>query len=154
MDEQAATDAVASIMVAEMSGQHLAHDVGYLEAGMTTSPEMIVFCAEVIERTRHFSAGFSLDDPSFALDLVDRLGPGGQYLTEEHTLTHFRDLWQPISFTRQRLDNWQKKGSRRLSERLRDRTIALIEAARPAPLPAGLASEIDYILKSGKAKRA
>ena len=154
MDEQAATDAVASIMVAEMSGQHLAHDIGYLEAGMTTSPEMIVFCAEVIERTRHFSAGFSLDDPSFALDLVDRLGPGGQYLTEEHTLTHFRELWQPISFTRQRLDNWQKKGSRRLGDRLRDRTIAVMEAAPHAPLPASLSAEIDYILKSGKATRS
>ena len=51
MDEQAAADATSSVIVALLSGQHLAHDVGYLEAGLTTSPEMIVFTDEVIDRT-------------------------------------------------------------------------------------------------------
>ena len=150
MDEQAAADATSSVIVALLSGQHLAHDVGYLEAGLTTSPEMIVFTDEVIARERHFMQGIKLDAESFALDLIDRLGPGGQYLTEDHTLQHFKELWNPTLFTRQRMDNWVRKGKTRLGERLRDRTIAIIDEHRPDPISASVEAEIDYILHGGK----
>jgi len=33
VDEQAASDATSSILVALLSGQHLAHDIGYIEPG-------------------------------------------------------------------------------------------------------------------------
>ena len=56
VDEQAASDATSSILVALLSGQHLVHDIGYIEAGLTESPEMIVLCADVIGRLRHFTA--------------------------------------------------------------------------------------------------
>jgi trimethylamine--corrinoid protein Co-methyltransferase len=153
MDEQAAADATSSVTVALLSGQHLAHDVGYLEAGLTTSPEMIVFTAEVIARQRHFMAGIPLDAEAFALDLVDRVGPGGQYLTEDHTLRHFRELWQPALFSRERRDNWVRRGQQRLGDRLREKTVALLDKHESAPLPAGVEAEIDYILHSGADRR-
>jgi trimethylamine---corrinoid protein Co-methyltransferase len=146
-DEQAASDATSSVLVALLSGQHLAHDVGYLEAGLTTSPEMIVFTDEVIARMRHFSEGFSLDAEALALDLINDLGPGGQYITTDHTLKHFKDMWNPVLFTRQRRTVWEAKGRKRLGQRLRDKTIALIESHRPEPIPTAVESEIDAILK-------
>ncbi len=154
MDEQAAADATSSVMVAFLSGQHLAHDVGYLEAGLTTSPEMIVFTAEVIERTRHFANGFSLDPETLSLDLIHQLGPGGQYLVEQHTLERFRDMWDPTLFTRLRMANWVRKGRTRLGDRLRDQTIALIDSHHPQPLPAAVETEIDYILGKGRLRAA
>ena len=81
VDEQAASDATSSILVALLSGQHLVHDIGYIEAGMTESPEMIVLCADIIGRLRHFTAGMKLDREAFALDLIHEIGPGGSYLT-------------------------------------------------------------------------
>jgi trimethylamine--corrinoid protein Co-methyltransferase len=149
MDEQAAADATSSVMVALLTGQHLAHDVGYLEAGLTTSPEMMVFTAEVIARERYFMGGITLDAEAFALDLVHRLGPGGQYLTEEHTLQHFRELWNPTLFSRARMDNWVRKGKKRLGDRLREKTIALIDGHKPEALPTGVKAEIDYVLRQG-----
>ena len=147
MDEQAAADATSSVWTALLSGQHLAHDVGYLEAGLTTSPEMIVFTAEVVNRTRHFMQGFSLDAESLALDLIHELGPGGQYLTTQHTLKHFREMWQPRLFSRQRMADWVRGGKQRLGNRLRDKTLSIIESHRPEPLPDHVLAEIDYILK-------
>ena len=57
MDEQAAADAAFSVLVALLAGNNLVHDVGYLEAGLTTSPEMIVFTAEMISMMRRFMGG-------------------------------------------------------------------------------------------------
>ncbi len=145
MDEQAASDATSSVMVALLSGQHLVHDVGYVEAGLTVSPEMIVFTADVIGRLRHFMAGMDLSPEAFALDLIDEVGPGGSYLATEHTLQHFKEFWQPALYSRLRRDDWLKRGGKDLGRRLREKTVALMEKAAAPELPASTLEEVEYI---------
>jgi len=147
MDEQAAADAAMSVLVALLAGSNLVHDVGYLEAGLTTSPEMIVFTAEMMSMMRRFMDGMSLDAETLALEVIHQVGPGGDFLTADHTLKHFRELWQPVLFSRQRSVEWVAAGSKRLGDRLRDKTVAIIEEHQPEPLPEGVRGEIDYILK-------
>jgi trimethylamine--corrinoid protein Co-methyltransferase len=146
MDEQAAADASYQVRDALLMGTNLVHDVGYLEAGLTTSPELIVFTAEMIDMHRHFLQGVRVDDEALALDVIDQTGPGGGFVASEHTLAHFRDFWYPTLFERRRLDQWEAGGSRRLADRLKDRTVALMEAHRPEPLPERVQQEVDAIL--------
>ena len=98
---------------------------------------------------RRFTDGMSLDAESLALDVIDQAGPGGDFLTAKHTLKHFRELWQPTLFSRQRAEYWIEKGSKRLGDRLREGTIAIIEEHQPEPLPDNVREEIDYILQRG-----
>jgi trimethylamine--corrinoid protein Co-methyltransferase len=147
MDEQAATDAAFSVLIALLSGHNLVHDVGYLEAGLTTSPEMVVFTAEMISMLGHFMNGVSLDAESLALEVIHQVGPGGDFLTARHTLKHFRELWQPSLLDRRRADDWVAAGSKRLAERLRDKTAAIIEEHQPEPLPDSVQEELAYILR-------
>ena len=126
MDEQAAADAAVSVLLALLTGTNLAHDVGYLEAGLTTSPEMIVFTAEVIGMMRRFAAGVALDAESLALDVIHAVGPGGDFLSTDHTMAHFRAFWEPTLWARERADDWIAAGERRLGERLRERTLDLM----------------------------
>jgi trimethylamine--corrinoid protein Co-methyltransferase len=149
MDEQAAADAALSVQMALLAGNNLVHDVGYLEAGLTTSPEMIVFTAEMISMARCFMAGVSLDAESLALDVIHKVGPGGDFLTSKHTLKHFRELWQPTLFDRRRVEDWKAAGGRRLGQRLREKTLAIIEEHKPRLLSGDVREEIAHILKSG-----
>lgn len=146
LDEQAAADATASVMAAVLSGQNLVHDIGYLEAGLTTSPEMILFTTEIISRMRCFTRGMSLDDESFALDIIDEVGPGGTFLTGEHTFRHFRDFWQPKYYSRRRRDDWTREGSLRMGERIREEVIAIMESHRGGEIADRLRDEIAYIM--------
>jgi trimethylamine--corrinoid protein Co-methyltransferase len=146
MDEEAGADAAFSILVALLAGYNLTHDVGYLEAGLTTSPEMIVFCDEVISMQRRFVEGFALDDDGLAMSAIREVGPGGSYLMADHTVRHCRDLWRPALFNRLSGDRWAKAGSKRLSERLREKTIAILDSHHPQPLPGNVQDEIDYVL--------
>ncbi len=147
MDEQAAADATFSVLVALLAGNNLVHDVGYLEAGLTTSPEMIVFTAEIISMMRKFMSGITLDAESLALDVIHKVGPGGDFLTQKHTLKHFRDLWEPSLFSRQRMEDWVAQGSKRLGQRLKEKTLGILEEHKPQPLPDSVRAEIAYILK-------
>lgn len=145
MDAQAAADATYQVRDALLMGTNLVHDVGYLEAGLTTSPEMIVFTAEMIDMHRRFLAGVRLDDDALAVEVIDRVGPGGDFLGDEHTMAHFRDFWYPQLFERRRLERWRAAGSRQMADRLADRTVALIESHRPSPLPEATSLEIERI---------
>jgi trimethylamine--corrinoid protein Co-methyltransferase len=147
MDEQAAADAVFSVMVALLVGANLVHDVGYLEAGLTTSPEMIVFSDEVIAMMRRFISGIQLDADALAMDAIHRVGPESDFLTDDHTVAHFRKLWQPTLFDRRRADDWRAGGSQRMGDRLREKTIAIMESHQPETPPDSVREEIQYILK-------
>jgi trimethylamine--corrinoid protein Co-methyltransferase len=149
MDEQAAADAAFSVLVALLAGSNLVHDIGYLEAGLTTSPEMIVFTAEMISMMRKFMGGIAIDAEALALEAIHNVGPGGDFLADAHTLRHFRQLWQPVLFDRRRAEDWVAAGARRLDERLRDRTVSILDSHRPQPLSDSVREEIAYILRSG-----
>jgi trimethylamine--corrinoid protein Co-methyltransferase len=146
VDEQAAIDAAFSVLVALLTRTNLVHDVGYLEAGLTTSPEMIVLTAEVISMMQRFTEGVNLDAESLALDVIHQVGPGGDFLTANHTLSRFRNLWQPTLMSRQRMADWVNDGSKRYGERLKERTIAIMDEHEPEPLPDNVKEEIDYVL--------
>ncbi|NLF15303.1 MAG: trimethylamine methyltransferase, partial [Anaerolineaceae bacterium] len=147
LDEQAAADAAFSVLVALLGGNNLVHDIGYLEAGLTTSPEMIVLTAEMISMMRHFMAGVPLDAEALALDVIHKVGPGGDFLTQKHTLKHFREFWQPVLFDRRRVEDWVAAGSKATRDRARERTMALMQDRRPEPLPDTVRQAIADVLK-------
>ena len=145
-DEQAATDAAFSTMVALQSGTNLVHDVGYMEAGLANSPEMIVFTCEMIAMLRRFQEGFAVDAENLALEVIHGVGPGGNFLSEEHTMEHFREYWESALFARQRFDGWKADGAKTLGQRVREKTIELLDQAEGAPLADSTAKEVNYIL--------
>jgi trimethylamine---corrinoid protein Co-methyltransferase len=149
LDEQAATDATFSVFTALLCGTNLAHDIGYLEAGMMSSPEMMLLCAENISMTRHFMGGVPLDADSLAVEVIDQVGPGGNFLTTDHALGHIRELWQPALCDRRRYADWAADGSKTMRDRLREKTVAIMDGHRPEPLAGTVRAEIDYILASG-----
>jgi trimethylamine--corrinoid protein Co-methyltransferase len=150
VDEQAAAEGTFSILISLLAGNNLTHDIGYLESGKTTSPEMIVLCDEIIDMLRKFMRGVKFDQDTLAMDVIHSVGPDGDYLSSEHTLSHFRDLWRPKIFNRLGGEAWTMKGGKRTGEILREKTVSIIEEYQPKPLPDGVKEEIDYILRSSE----
>jgi len=46
-----------------------------------------------------------------AADVIGWLGPGGNFLTEDHTLSQFREMWEPSLFERRRAEEWMAGGA-------------------------------------------
>jgi trimethylamine--corrinoid protein Co-methyltransferase len=147
IDGQAAVDAQFSVLVALMAGTNLNHDVGYLESGLTNSPEMMVLTDEIISMNRAFVEGVQIDPDTLALDVIHQAGPGGQFMNTDHTLEHWRQLWNPRLFDRQRLERWEARGSKDINDRLREQTISILDSHIVEPLPDGVEAEIELILK-------
>ncbi len=148
VDGQAAADAQFSVMTALLAGTNLNHDVGYLEAGLATSPELIVLTHELIGMARRFMAGVRMDDEALAVDVIQEVGPGGQFLSHDHTMAHWREYWLPQNFDRQRLEAWQESGALNINDRLREQAITFMDEHQVRPLSSSVITEIERILTS------
>jgi trimethylamine--corrinoid protein Co-methyltransferase len=85
------------------------------------------------------------------LDVIRSVGPGGDYLAEEHTLKYYRsELWRPRISNRDDPDTWLQKGGRTFGERLLEDTVAILDSHEPEPLPAGVEAKIDAIVQKAE----
>ena len=68
-----------------------------------------------------------LAEDTLALDVINHVGPAGNFLAEPHTLENFRkDIWYPSVFARDRFDNWKSKGGKDVLQRAIDRVKELL----------------------------
>jgi len=146
-DEQAAAEAAFSILLESLAGAQMAHDVGYLDSGMTNSIEQIVICDELIAYTKHFMKGLEVSDETLALDLIHQIGPDGDFLSSDHTLQHYREDWYPKLFDRNNFDTWHRKGGKTLRQRAREKALKILETHKPKPLPAEVQQQVDAIVE-------
>ena len=135
-------------MLESLAGAQLAHDVGYLEGGMCNSIEQIVICDELIAYTRHFMRGLEINAETLALDLIDEIGPDGDYLAADHTLQHFREDWYPKLFDRRSHSDWQAAGGLTLRQRAQKKALKILDAHHPDPMPAEIIAQLDAVIAS------
>ncbi len=145
-DGQSAVDTQFSVMVALMAKTNLNHDVGYLESGLTNSPSMMVLANEIISMTRRFVDGVRLDDDALAVKVIEEVGPGGEFLSHNHSLSQWRGLWTPNIFDRQRLEAWEDQGSKNVNARLDEEAVSLMDTHQVESLPDSVEQEIEGIL--------
>jgi trimethylamine--corrinoid protein Co-methyltransferase len=146
VDEQAAAEAMLSVVIARLSGGNLVHDVGYLESGLTTSFEMIVLTDELVSMTDHLMKGIEVSDGTLLLDEIDTVGPGGDYLKTSETVKRFRDYWFPSLLSRERREKWLERGGAPLGQRLNARVKEIIRQHQAAPLKPQVRQRIQEIL--------
>ena len=134
-DIQAGIESSLWILWTALSGNNLVHDIGYIESGMTCSYEMIVICDEIIGFVRRLLGGIELTPETLALDVIDEVGPGGDYLSTDHTLRHFKECWYPSLFDRFSYQSWTEAGRPEAIAKARQAARDAIASHRPEPLP-------------------
>ncbi len=148
VDGQAAVEAALSLYTAMLSGASLVHDVGYLESGLNGSLQMLVLCDEIIGMVKHIGRGVQVDEEHLALDTIDRVGPGGEFLTDDHTYEHYRtDFWFPTLLDRSNYETWVDGGEQKLPERLETKMNHILETHQPASIEDRVVQEMKKIVK-------
>lgn len=146
MDEQAALEALLSVLMAKFSGANLIHDVGYMESGLTTSFEMIVLTDELVAMADSLLKGIEISDDTLMLEEIYQVGPGGHFMDTEQTLRRFREFWYPSLLDRSRREQWLEAGATTLGQRLNIRVQEILREHRPRPLAPEKKRKIQHIL--------
>ena len=142
-DGQATFEAGLITFLAATAGANLNHDMGYLDFGRTGSLEMVVIMDEIVDQIRRLLRGIPINDEMLGLDVIHKAGPGGNFLTEEHTLRHMRTTqWRPTLISRDGYDQWRESGSLSLRDRARQKLLRILQNHKPSPLPIDKAERI------------
>jgi len=107
-----------------------------------------VIVDEIVDLARATVAGIRIDDETIALGVVRDVGIGDIYLGHDHTLAHFRELWLPHLISWQGRTEWEGAGATTLGERVRERTIEILETHRPAPLPESTVAAMHDVIEA------
>ncbi len=141
-DGQAILEATSSCLMALLVGADLVHDVGLLGNATVVVPEMIVATDEIVAMLRHLLGEVGVEPADLALDVVEQVGPGGEYVTHPHTLRHFRRAWYPQLLYRGGARAWNESPQADYARRVNARTRELLAAPPSAPLPDDAAAAI------------
>ena len=150
-DEQASAEGALSMLISALSGGNLIHDVGYIESGLTSCFEMLVVMDEMAGYVKRVLGGIEVNPETLALDVIDRVGPGGEYLTDQHTYDHFRENWAPNLLDRNTSGTWCEGGRLTLGQRAHKKVLELLETYQTKPLNKDTKTKLSEIVaREGK----
>ncbi len=114
-----------TMLLSGLAGMTMSQSLGTLSFGQYGSQEMVVICDELVHSIKRILEGIAISDDTLALDLIRAVGPGGDYLQQDHTVEYFRkELYFPGLFKRQTLEQWEKSGKKLSHQVAHDRRFA------------------------------
>ena len=112
-------------------------------------------CDEIIGYVKRIVRGLDISREMMAVDVIRQVGPAGNFLTQKHTATHFRqELWQPKFLNRDTPKAWMKKGGQTYEEIVTRKAIEILVTHRPEPLPEDVCQQINAIAQEAEKELA
>jgi len=145
---QASYDKFTSGFPQVFSGCDMITGIGLLDDCTTLQLEQIVIDAEIVKIVFRLAQGIEVNDETLALDIIRKVGPGGNFLAERHTLDHLRkEHFIPELTDRRSYEAWLKNGAKDIVKRAKEKVKMILEKHRPEPLEKDVAEEIREIIK-------
>jgi trimethylamine--corrinoid protein Co-methyltransferase len=133
-------------MTALLHGANIVHDVGFMDAGLQGSLQLMVMANETIGFLRAATRGVVVDEETLALDAIDEVGPTGSFLQHPHTLRHYKEPFYSRLFDKGPYSLWQKNGSLSLEEKAAREVDRILETHATAPLAQDVQEKIRAIV--------
>jgi len=147
LDHQCGMEATVSLMTALLHGANIVHDVGFMDSGLQGSLQLQVLCNDTIGFLRAATAGVLVNDETLALDVIDELGPTGNYLGHPHTIKHFKEPFYSKLADKGPYSQWVEKGATTMEQRAAKMVDKILETHKPVPLPADVQAAIQKIVE-------
>jgi trimethylamine--corrinoid protein Co-methyltransferase len=106
---------------------------------------------EAISYVKRALRGIEVTPETLAVDWIEKIGPGGDFLSTEHTLKHCRsEFWYPTLIDRQTREGWEQAGRKTMAQRVQEKLERILETHEPTPLPSEVQARIEAVLAAGE----
>ena len=134
-----------------LTGSNIIYGMGMLEMGMTMSYEQLLIDEEYVRMIRRILQGIAVNKETIALDVIKKVGPAGNYLSQRHTLKYMRqELSTTTLINRKMRENWENAGAKDLVQVAREKARHILETHKPTPLPDDVRKRIREIVEEGE----
>jgi trimethylamine--corrinoid protein Co-methyltransferase len=146
-DIQSGYEFTLSATMSALAGANIVFGSGVLEQGLTIDYAKIILDAEMIRMIQIAIKGIELTDEKLAMDVIHEVGPGGAFISHEHSLRSMRSQSQTKLFDRRSRNSWKDATEgKTIVERSYEIAIDILQRHQPPPLPNGASKEMRKIV--------
>jgi len=151
VDAQAGMEAGITLALGVLSGADIFGHLGICGVDQASSLTMLTMQHELIGYIERLMRGIEVSDGTMAVDVIASVAPEGTFLSEAHTVEHFRkELWFPKLLDREFWQAWRDSGAKDMMSRCIEKKNEILAKHAPEPLPGETEKEIDKILESAR----
>ena len=132
-----------------LAGCDLITGVGGLNDAAYVSMEQMLMDAQVWEDIKRSWQGIEVNESEIAMDVIEKVGPKGQYLNNAHTFANFRRLHASRFSDRGSYTAWEKGGKRDMFATAHDEVKKVLGSHKPLPLSKEIAARLAAVEKRG-----
>ena len=150
-DQQSGIERSMMAVLAFLSGPSLVSGGGDIDTINTGSFEQLAIDDEIYAMARRIVSGIDMDEAHMALDVIENVGHGNNFLGELHTRDYFRKEHFIASLAdRQSYGVWEQAGAKNMAERANDTVNEIINTHQVPPLSKEITKELQSIYESAK----
>ena len=154
-DGQSILEHAYTALMGAFSGANILVGAGSLQETLSISLAQLVMDDEINKICFRALEGFAVDKERLGVDAIARVGPGGNFLADPHTVQFLRgERYTPELFYRGSVEGWVKGGRKAFRERAKDKARTILQEHEPKRLPEDTAKALDeyvhYAFKSLK----
>jgi trimethylamine--corrinoid protein Co-methyltransferase len=112
---------------------------------------LIAICNDLIGWIRAATAGVVVNDETLALDVIDELGPTGDYLGHSHTLRHFKEPYYSKLADKAAYSQWIERDATTMEQRAAQQVDEILDSHKPDPLLADVRRDVKKIVEREQA---
>ncbi|MFC1996393.1 trimethylamine methyltransferase family protein [Chloroflexota bacterium] len=144
---QATLERAQNAMLPMLSWPDLMVGAGLLGGSMILSLEQLVIDAEMFRMSKQAHRGILTHDEKWLDEVIQSVGPGGNFLGEKSTRANLRSgEWLiPRLGNHETRKAWEDAGEKDILEEAREKVENILSTYQPMPLPLEVEAELDLI---------
>lgn len=149
VDAQSGFESGLGITLGALAGINVISGPGMLDFENCQSYEKLVIDDTVCGMALRLVKGIEVNDQTLAVDVIRKVGVGGHYLAQKHTMEWLsKEVFNPSDLVdRQELSAWKKLGSKDTVQRAREIVQRIIRDHEPEPLSSDSEKSLDEVAR-------
>ena len=149
---QASYERTLNSLIPMLSWPDLIVGCGLLGGSMIVSLEQLVIDCEIFRMSRQAHRGILTSDEMWLDEVIQRAGPGGNFLGEKSTIANMRSgEWLiPRIGVHETQKAWENTGKKDILEEARDKVEYILSTHKPLPLGEEVEKELEAIFQRAK----
>ncbi len=149
LDMQCALERERTMLLAALAGGNYITSVGTIESTCAGAHELCAIDNEIIGSVERAVRGIEVTEDSLAVDLINKVGPDGSYIMEEHTQMNFRkEHFIPKLADRDKRDIWEQGGSREMVDRAREMSRKILAEHKERELDPKMLTDLESFVET------
>lgn len=151
-DQQSAHERTLNALMTTLVGAANLTGCGMINMGMSHSFEQMVIDNDIVGMIRKTWEGIDVTKETLLEEVVEQVGPMGDYIAAESTLFNLDQRSNPEIFDRHMVDEWRGMGSKGTMDIAHEKVKDIIANHEPMPIDSDVRKRLDALIKEADKK--